>query len=374
MNIIYKCKLCPYQTKKVREFGYHIRKEHNYTNEVYFNKYMKEIGEGYCYYCGKPTGFLSLQKRYKTHCNMSCSIKDPIIQNKMKQNCLEKTGYENKMQDPEYRKQWEKNFEEKYGVKNPGQKFRNEDKFKKTCKDLYGGCGKASEIINKKCEQTNLKNTGHVWANNTEKLKETNLKKRGVEYTIGPEYTKKMFNVNNVSQLDSIKEKKIETCRLHYGCDNPSQSEEINKNKKKKYTYNNINFDSSWEIAYYIWLTDNKIPFEYHPKDKFVYVVNNSIKFYFPDFKVNNEFIEIKSLHFFVNKNPNGNMINPYKRNKYTPEELKIRDDIMEAKHQCMIENNIKILTDCSIYIRYVNQKYGKNFLKTLKIKVKNNE
>ena len=59
-------------------------------------------------------------------------------------------------------------------------------------------------------------------------------------------------------------------------------------------------------------------------------------------------------------------MINPYKRNKYTPEELKMRDDIMEAKHQCMIENNIKILTDCSIYIKYVNQKYGKKFLKTL--------
>ena len=47
MNIIYKCKLCTYQSEKVREFGFHIRKEHNYTNEVYFNKYMKEIGEGY---------------------------------------------------------------------------------------------------------------------------------------------------------------------------------------------------------------------------------------------------------------------------------------------------------------------------------------
>lgn len=332
---------------------------------------MKEIGEGYCLHCLKKTQFLSLSKRYKTHCNMSCSIRDSLTQTKMKENCKKKTGYENIMQDPEYRKTWEENFKKIHGVINPGQKFRNEESFKKTCNKFYGGCGLASKSIREKYEATNLENTGKVWSNNPIKQKETNLKRYGVEYTIGSEYTKKTFNVYNVSQLDTIKEKKIETCRLNYGCDNPSQSEEVNKNKKKKYTYNNINFDSSWEIAYYIWLKDHNIEFEYHPKDKFVYFVENTIKFYFPDFKVNNEFIEIKSLHFFVNKNPNGNMINPYKRNKYTPEELKIRDDIMEAKHQCMIENNIKILTDCSIYIKYINQKYGKNFLKSLKNKGK---
>ena len=31
----------------------------------------------------------------------------------------------------------------------------------------------------------------------------------------------------------------------------------------KFYCYNNVMFDSSWELAYYIWLKDNNINFEY---------------------------------------------------------------------------------------------------------------
>lgn len=38
-------------------------------------------------------------------------------------------------------------------------------------------------------------------------------------------------------------------------------------------------------------------------------------------------------------------MINPFGR-KDDPEIVKYRDDIMEAKHQCMIENHVKIITD----------------------------
>ena len=38
-------------------------------------------------------------------------------------------------------------------------------------------------------------------------------------------------------------------------------------------------------------------------------------------------------------------MINPFVR-KDDPEIVKYRDDIMEAKHQCMIENHVKIITD----------------------------
>jgi hypothetical protein len=41
----------------------------------------------------------------------------------------------------------------------------------------------------------------------------------------------------------------------------------LTKNKKfcknRFYKYNNIIFDSSWELAYYIWLNDNNIKFIY---------------------------------------------------------------------------------------------------------------
>lgn len=47
-------------------------------------------------------------------------------------------------------------------------------------------------------------------------------------------------------------------------------------------------------------------------------------------------------------------MINPYDRTE---------DAKYEAKHQCMIENNVKIITDCSVYIEYVKNNYGKDYL-----------
>lgn len=58
-------------------------------------------------------------------------------------------------------------------------------------------------------------------------------------------------------------------------------------------------FDSSWEIAYYIWLKDNMIIFEYQPNISFKYIVNGQIHYYRPDFKVNDEIHEIKGEQFF---------------------------------------------------------------------------
>lgn len=48
-------------------------------------------------------------------------------------------------------------------------------------------------------------------------------------------------------------------------------------------------------------------------------------------------------------------MICPYDRKS---------DGLYEAKHQCMLANNIKIITDCSMYLSYIDDKYGKYYLK----------
>ena len=114
MKLQYKCKLCSFSTNSVRKFGFHIRKIHNLTNREYFDTYMKKIGEGYCYHCLNKTPFLSLSKRYQPFCCLSCGIKAEITQNKMKENCKQRTGYEHIMQDPVYRKQWEKSFNKKH--------------------------------------------------------------------------------------------------------------------------------------------------------------------------------------------------------------------------------------------------------------------
>lgn len=103
-----------------------------------------------------------------------------------------------------------------------------------------------------------------------------------------------------------------------------------------KIMYDGLAFDSSWELKYYKWLKKNNIDFVFHPDIKFTYEIAGQEKFYKPDFKVGEDFIEIKGDHFFEDKNPSNKMICPWDRSK---------DAIYEAKHQCMIRNNVKILT-----------------------------
>ena len=182
-----------------------------------------------------------------------------------------------------------------------------------------------------------------------EKSRKSKFQKYGDEYWLNPE-------------------KRKETTKKRFGCENCMQNHEIFKKTKKRYYYKNITFDSIPEICYYIWLKDNNIEFEYQPDIDFTYEYNNELHHYNPDFKVGVEFIEIKGLHFFENKNSNGKMINPYGR-KDGPEIVKFRDELMEAKHQCMIKNCVKIITDYSYYIKYVKTKYGKSIFKTFKNK-----
>lgn len=53
-------------------------------------------------------------------------------------------------------------------------------------------------------------------------------------------------------------------------------------------------------------------------------------------------------------------MINPYDRTQ---------DAIYEAKHQCMLKNGVEIITSEKYkkYVDYVNDAYGKDYLKKFK-------
>lgn len=71
-----------------------------------------------------------------------------------------------------------------------------------------------------------------------------------------------------------------------------------------------------------------------------------------PDFKVGNQFIEIKGDHFFK---PDGTMRNPYDCGQ---------DGLYEAKRQCMLKNNVKIIktSEMAEIICYAKKKLGDNF------------
>lgn len=123
-------------------------------------------------------------------------------------------------------------------------------------------------------------------------------------------------------------------------------------------TYDGLSFDSIPELAYFIFLKEHEISFEFHPKMNFSYEYNGELRNYFPDFIVEGKVKEIKGLQFFENKDPNGKMINPYDRTL---------DDLYEAKHQCMLKNNVEIITDYEVYVKYVEEKYDKNYIEQFK-------
>mgnify|MGYP003292041606 CR=1 FL=1 len=64
-----------------------------------------------------------------------------------------------------------------------------------------------------------------------------------------------------------------------------------------------------------------------------MYVFEGKKHYYFPDFLYDGRLIEIKGLHFFVNKNKDLAMINPFDPS---------RNAITEEKHQCGLRNNVE--------------------------------
>ena len=247
----------------------------------------------------------------------------------------------------------------RYGTENVFASDTIKSKIKETCLEKYGVENPMfSEQIKDRSKETCLKKYNVAYSfqsdNNKEKSKETLLEKYGVDHPSKSKEIKKKMVESWLKTKEETQEKIEKTCLEKYGVARPMQNYNVQLKAKKKYTYDNLQFDSSWELALYIYCIDNNIDFEYHPNISFKYKYNDIDYSYFPDFKIENDFVEIKGLQFFENKDVNGKMINPFDRSL---------DDKFEAKHQCMLEHNVKIITDCSKYVDYVNKKYTSDFL-----------
>jgi hypothetical protein len=312
--------------------------------ELITNEYDKnDLIEFRCEHCGKL-----YTKRYivlissgllcKSCCQkLAFNNKDWSDRN-LKSKLTKKTKYG----DENYnnRTQAYKTCEEKYGNKISANSNKIKEQIKQKNMQLYGvEYTWQREDVKEKSRLTKIQLYNNPYYRNEDKIKETCREKYGTDYVVESEYFKK---------------KSKQTCEEH-GYNNGGYSEEARNKMHKKYTYENKHFDSAPELCYYIWLKDHNIDFEYQPNISYKYEYNNEYFDYFPDFIVNGEYIEIKGLHFFENKNSNGKMINPYDRTQ---------DEKYEAKHQCMIKNNVKIITDYSNYENYINEKYTKDYIK----------
>ena len=200
------------------------------------------------------------------------------------------TGYENPWQNPEHHKKLQTIFEDKFGGISP---FSNET------------------ILNKAIKNRDYNN-----------VKETCLK---------------LYGVSAGFQTKTALENRNKTLKEKYGTDKIMHVPEIAAKTHKKIKYNDLWFDSMPELNIYNFLIEHNINFEYQPKVNFTYMFEGKEHKYYPDFYIEGEYYEYKGTQFFKNHDINERMINPYDRSK---------DDLYEAKHQCMLKNDIHIITN----------------------------
>ena len=303
-----------------------------------------------CATCGSNEKFKHVNVNpfngYAKHCSLKCGTSDASAIAKSKATRKEKYGDEN-FSNPLKTKQ---TMKLKLLV-DPEFYKKRDQKIKATCMRQHrvDHLMKSFEF-KKKREDASLKKFGKRWYSQTdeyhEKMISLNQKKHNKDWFV---------------QTDEFKEKAKATWKKTLGVSQPSLSNEVMKKQHAKYFYDKQFFDSSIELAFYIWLQDQKKDFVYKPSVSFKYEHNGVAHSYFPDFKVEGKLVELKGQQFLKD---DGTWQNPYDHSQ---------DALYEAKHQCALQNNVKILysSDYKKYVDYVKMKHGASFLNELKVKAR---
>lgn len=96
---------------------------------------------------------------------------------------------------------------------------------------------------------------------------------------------------------------------------------------------------------------ENEIKFKYHV-EPISYIFDGTQFLYYPDFQLDNgRLVEVKGDQFFRINESTGKeeMFCPYGRKKLGEEKWNWLCGKFEAKHQCMLKNNVVILRDDNI-------------------------
>lgn len=346
------CKICKKEFKNFQTLGIHIHFHHKeICVKEYYDLYLKKENEGCCRVCGKPCQWKTLRDGYRLYCSNKCQVNSPETKEKSKQTKFKRFGEGNYFSKENLKSMSKKQKEnatervkklketnlKRYGSEWAIQNKEISDKRNNTCNKRYGNnCSlhgtnqeKTEEIFIQKYGTNSPVKNKEVF----EKIRKTNLERYGSEMPWGAR---------------EVIEKRKENYLKKTGYEHPMQNPEFRKEIKRKYKYDDVLFDSSWEISYYIWLKDNKIDFKFHPLP-LEYEFNKEKHFYFPDFIVENKYVEIKGPQLFQK------MLEP--------------NTLDNAKYNCMIKNGVEIKTNCDEYIKYVNEKYGKDFIKKFRYK-----
>ena len=266
-------------------------------DNVFQNEEIKEICKN-----SKIERFGSLENAYK------------FQQEKLRENLLKTKGVENVFQLEEVKEKSENTKIEKYGSLE-NYKAHQANKTKATKLERYGD---ENYVNREKIIETNMEKYGVPNAMQNEevknKAKKTNLLKYGFEASSCNEEVKdKIRNAWMEKSEDEIKE----IMRKHY----------------HKWSFDDIQFDSKWEIYYYFYLKNNNIKFKMQVPLEYEY--KNKKYRYFCDFYLidSNEYVEIKNPKCL---NENGNLKVAYPNDNQSK---------LDAKTKCMKEHNVKIIS-----------------------------
>jgi len=291
---------------------------------------------------------------------------------KARATCVDRYGYPHQSQNEAQKKKIAKTKLEKYGDPT----FNNRQKTVETLKKKYGENIVSTaqlEETKAKARATKLERYGDATFNNREQaIKTCHERFGGHAPACDPDILQKIqdtmverFGVAHPSQSEECRTRAKDVLKEKYGVENAMQNETIcarsveTRLRKygsflnyRLYDCDSFVFDSSYELAYYLYLRDHHIPFELKP-DPITYFIKGRAHKYYPDFKVGDTYVEIKGEYYIDSE---GVLVHPLTHKR------------LVEKTQCMRDNNVKILLkdDLQEAFSYVTQKYGKDYLRSL--------
>lgn len=164
------------------------------------------------------------------------------------------------------------------------------------------------------------------------------------------------YGVDNPALIKGAAEKSKQTMLKKYNVEHYAQT---GLNRPAKYEFDGERFDSSWELYYYIYAKYILCKNVKREPKKLNFLFNGKEHIYIPDFEVDGQLEEVKGSHFFKK---DGTMCNPFDRSE---------DALYEAKHRCMIENDVKIITDVTEIKRKVDEVFTEDFVPSFEVRKK---
>lgn len=261
------------------------------------------------------------------------------VKEKARQTNADRYGCEHPAQNAEIHQKMQQTCLSRWGVSNAFQAGEIKDRIKSTCQEKYGT---ASYMQSEEAASLNSQREA--------KKQATCQQRYGVKYfTQSQEY----YNT-----LERRNEKTIETCLLKYGASRYPQTAEYRRKACRRYYYQGEHFDSSWELAVWIYAQDHKEDIVHEPY-ALEYELEGQTHFYHPDFLYQGVLIEVKGDHMIQE----GKISLPWKEASAEKKSM--------AKQHCMDQNGVILWKKQEVqpYLTYVKQQYGKDYLSTFKIK-----